>query len=168
MLKARCSLPWLCAGDFNECLDAREQFGGAIRMERQMDRFCDAMSEFEFIDLGFIGLPFTWDNRQQGNQNVKVRLDRGLATTSFLDLYDEVKVWHAQTTQSDHCGLIVECLGRSAFKRNKSRCFKYENMWRRHAGYMSVIRDSWSGVGEAANLSDLQIRLGNVQRELQA
>jgi hypothetical protein len=45
-----------------------------------------------FKDLGFIDLPYTWDNRQEGSHNVKVRLDRDLATDTFLDLFREVKV----------------------------------------------------------------------------
>jgi hypothetical protein len=39
-----------------------EQFGGVTRPERQMDG----------TDLGFIRLPFTWDNRQLDGNNIKV------------------------------------------------------------------------------------------------
>ena len=66
-----------------------------------------------FNDLGFIGLPYIWDNRQDAEHNIKVRLDRGLATDSFLSLFRDVKVWHVQTTTSDHCALVVECLEHS-------------------------------------------------------
>ena len=64
LLKNQSNLPWLCAGDFNEILDASEQFGGQVRPERQMDGFRGAVTDCGFMDLGFIGLPFTWDNRQ--------------------------------------------------------------------------------------------------------
>lgn len=46
------------------------------------------------MDLGFLGLPFTWDNRQEVNNNIKVRLDRGLANSELLDLFYEAKVSH--------------------------------------------------------------------------
>lgn len=39
------------------------------------------------VDLGFNGLPYTWDNKQTGDRNVKVRLDRGLADENFLDCF---------------------------------------------------------------------------------
>lgn len=52
-------LPWLCAGDFNEVLHATEQFGGRGRTERQMEDFREAVEECGFVDLGFIGLPYT-------------------------------------------------------------------------------------------------------------
>lgn len=91
-LNTQCDLPWLCAGDFNEVLEAHEQFGGQVRPKRQMDGFREAVQTCGFEDLGFIGLPYTWDNRQQGCDNIKVRLDRGLATADFLDLFRNSKV----------------------------------------------------------------------------
>jgi hypothetical protein len=63
MLNGCSSLPWLCDGDFNEVLQANEQFGGARRSERQMEGFREAVSICGFSDLGFISLPYTWDNR---------------------------------------------------------------------------------------------------------
>lgn len=92
MLNDQSSLLWLCVGDFNEILHATEQFGGVGRSERQMEGFREAVAMCGFSDLGFIGLPYTWDNRQDDDHNVKVRLDRGLATDGFLDLFREVKV----------------------------------------------------------------------------
>ena len=62
-LRTRNTLPWLCAGDFNEILDATEQFGGLVRPESQMDGFQDVVEVCGFADLGFSGLPWTWDNR---------------------------------------------------------------------------------------------------------
>jgi len=166
-LKNQSSLPWLCAGDFNEVLAASEQFGGLIRPERQMDGFRTAVSDCGFVDLGFIGLPYTWDNRQQGDRNVKVRLDRGLANASFLDLFREVKVWHIQTTESDHCCLILECLPHVSCNRRKKKNFRYENMWCRDPSYMALIRDTWDGADGAADLNGVQNRLGKIQGSLQ-
>lgn len=80
MLKGSSSLPWLCMGDFNETLHASEQFGGIGRSEQQMEGFREAVSFCGLTDLGFIGLPYTWDNRQDAHHNIKVRLDRGLAS----------------------------------------------------------------------------------------
>jgi len=77
MLKGRSSLPWLCVGDFNETLHANEQFGGAGRSERQMEGFREAVAVCGFTNLGFIGLPYTWDNWQDDAHNIKVRLDQG-------------------------------------------------------------------------------------------
>ena len=66
-MESRGDLPWLCAGDFNEVLEAHEQIGGRVRPERQMDGFREVMDVCGFTDLGYIGLPYTWDNRQHGD-----------------------------------------------------------------------------------------------------
>ena len=42
-LKDQSDLPWLCVGDFNECLEAQEQIGGQTRSERQMEGFREAI-----------------------------------------------------------------------------------------------------------------------------
>lgn len=62
-----------------------------------------------FQDLGFSGLSYAWDNRQDGIYNIKVRLDRGLANEDFLDIFPDRTVWHVRTTESDHWCLLTEC-----------------------------------------------------------
>jgi hypothetical protein len=51
MLNGCSSLSWLCVGDFNEVLQANEQFGGARRSERQIEVLCEAASICGFSDL---------------------------------------------------------------------------------------------------------------------
>lgn len=154
-LNTSSDLPWLCAGDFNEVLEAHEQFGGQQRPERQMDGFRDAVQACGFMDLGFIGLPYTWDNRQQDDDNVKVRLDRGLATPAFLSLFKNVKVWHVQTTESDHCCLVLECSKNFARRRRGRRSFRYENMWRRDPTYTQNVEMAWNNIEGSGTLGIL-------------
>ncbi|XP_040379850.1 uncharacterized protein LOC121054416 [Oryza brachyantha] len=134
-------------GDFNEILDASEQFGGVGRLERQMDGFRDVVVVCGFHDLGYVGLPYTWDNRQKGDKNIKVRLDRALMTSSFLDMFADVFVRHIQTMESDHYCLLID--SRSQLRRNGLgfKTFKYENMWRRDPSYKDAVESSW-GTGE--------------------
>jgi len=108
-----------------------------------MDGFRDAVSVCGFTDLGYIGLPYTYYNRQPEGCNVKVRLDRGLANADFLNLFNIVKVWHVQTTELDHCCLILEC-SHVVQRRNRKKClFRYENMWRRDSSYMQMVESAW-------------------------
>jgi hypothetical protein len=76
LLSGMSNLPWLCTRDFNEVLEAFEHFGSQERSERQMEGFREAVADYGFLDLGFSGLPYTWDNWQGESENVKVRLDR--------------------------------------------------------------------------------------------
>jgi hypothetical protein len=166
LLNDRSSLPWLCAGDFNEVLEAAEQFGGNVRPERQMDGFREAVTVCGFTDLGFSRLPFTWDNRQNGAHNVKVRLDRGLANRDFLDMFPVTTVWHEQTTTSDHCCLRIESYQHGTNRRRRCKPFRYENMWRRDESYVDLIRSAWGEADGSTDLNQLKVRLSRVQGAL--
>ena len=107
-LRAQNDLPWLCAGDFNEVLAAEEHFGNNEREAWQMAGFQQAVADCGLSDLGYTGLPYTWDNRQEGDRNVKVRLDRGLGDQKFMDVLSETSVKHVPLTHSDHSALLIE------------------------------------------------------------
>jgi endonuclease/exonuclease/phosphatase family metal-dependent hydrolase len=79
--------PWLVVGDFNEVTSQDEHFSLNKRGEKQMADFTDLLSHCDLHDLGFKGLPWTFDNRQIGQGNVRVRLDRAVAEPSWLNLF---------------------------------------------------------------------------------
>lgn len=166
LLHGRSSCPRLCAGDFNEVLETGEQIGGNIRSESLVDGFRKAVSTCGFHDLGYNGLPYTWDNRQQPTNNIKVRLDRGLATQEFLDLFPDTSVWHVQTTESDHCCLLLDCRAHGE-RRRGNKAFRYENMWKRDDSYDGLVRSSWGNDATSLNLHTLGDRLGQVKEALQ-
>jgi hypothetical protein len=166
LLSTKSSLPWLCAGDFNEVLHAEEQFGGQGRTERQMEGFREEVDVCGFVDLGFIGLPYTWDNQQRDSANIKCRLDRGFANGDFLDLFQSVKVWHVQTAESDHCALVLECLKRQHRRARRRRGFCYENMWRRGPSYRQLVTATWNSLDRPSSLGALRANLDNISCSL--
>lgn len=131
-----------------------------------MEGFREAVHTCGFSDLGFIGLPYTWDNRQQSNDNVKVKLDRGLANSTFLNLFRDVRVWHVQTTESDHCCLVVDCSKGSHSRHRGRRRFRYENMWRRHSSYSHAVEAAWRCPEGSVALENLAQHLGTLGRSL--
>jgi hypothetical protein len=94
-IKASSSLPWLVLGDFNEALWQYEHFSSCLRSETQMAAFRDCVQVCELTDLGFSGLPFTFDNKRAGNNNVRVRLDRAMADNSWRDIFSDslLSIW---------------------------------------------------------------------------
>lgn len=48
-----------------------------------MATFREVLEDCGLVDLGFMGLPFTYDNVRDGDANVKVRLDREVADTNW-------------------------------------------------------------------------------------
>ena len=99
---------WLCVGDFNETLFASEHFSRADRPEWQMRAFREALDDCSLLDLGWKGVEYTWDNQQQDAANVKARLDRALANSAMLNLFEESRVRHVSSIESDHCFIVIE------------------------------------------------------------
>jgi endonuclease/exonuclease/phosphatase family metal-dependent hydrolase len=75
--------PWLMMGDFNEAMWQHEHLSTTKRNERQMENFRNVLSECNLHDLGFSGLPWTYNNKQKGRKNVRVRLDRATASPEW-------------------------------------------------------------------------------------
>lgn len=65
--------------DFNEAMWQNEHFSQHKRSSRQMANFRVVFWDCNLFDLGFHGVPWTYNNKQASNKNVKVRLDRAVA-----------------------------------------------------------------------------------------
>ena len=86
-LKTRSQEPWVVIGDFNEAMWQYEHFSNTKRGERQMAEFREALDLCGLTDLGFSGIPWTYDNKKSGARNVKVRLDRAVATQDWANRF---------------------------------------------------------------------------------
>ncbi|KAL5836959.1 hypothetical protein ACOSQ3_014128 [Xanthoceras sorbifolium] len=119
-LKAVNRLPWLCGGDFNELLHNEEKLGGNERTGPGMFNFRSIVELCDFVDLGFSGPLFTWNNKRGGSRNVQERLDRFFATSQWVNLFSGIKVEHLGFMFSDHrpisakfvCDKLVSCADR--------------------------------------------------------
>jgi hypothetical protein len=59
-----------------------------------MEGFWEAVDYCGFRDLGFTGLPYTWDNQWEGVANIKVWLDQTLTNVAWLDMFEDTVVMH--------------------------------------------------------------------------
>jgi hypothetical protein len=107
-MRAIFDLPWLVLGDFNEALWQYEHLSHTPRAENQMMAFRNTLQLCGLSDLGFSGVPFTYDNKRRGNGNVKVRLDRAVADSNWRNLYSDYEVNHIVTPCSDHVIVVVK------------------------------------------------------------
>lgn len=137
------NFPWLCSGDFNETLYNTEHFSEHDRDEWQMRAFREVTEDCGLIDLGFSGLPYTWDNRQEGSANVKARIDQAFGNDGLLNLFQVVEVKHISVVQSDHCMIHTELKKHISHRPLGRRAFKYENIWQTHGDYDKVVVDLW-------------------------
>jgi hypothetical protein len=104
-----------------------------------MEEFRDPLTFCGLHDLGFCGLPYTWDNGRSGGANIRVRFDRAVADQAWRDLISDAKVHHLVSSQSDHCPVFIEPHRDVWDKRNKD-IFCYEIMWERVETLLDEIK----------------------------
>ncbi|EPS59688.1 hypothetical protein M569_15116, partial [Genlisea aurea] len=136
--------PWLVAGDFNEVLYSSEMDSRLNRSPNQMSLFRAALDLCGLLDLGFSGSPFTWSNRRLLPDTVRARLDRAVATESWISMFPEFSVSNLSFGGSDHSPLLVEWSSRQEPSRRPSRRrFRFEAHWSDIPGCTDVIANSW-------------------------
>ena len=59
-----------------------------------MAKFRDVLSDCKLFDLGFRGPKWTYDNKQSGVDNVKVRIDRGVADQGWSSIFVSLNRTH--------------------------------------------------------------------------
>ncbi|TXG63522.1 hypothetical protein EZV62_010516 [Acer yangbiense] len=126
-LKEVDNLPWVCGGDFNELLSMSEKLGGSEKAIRDIIRFRQVVDDCEFIDLGFSGPKFTWNNMREGRDNVQERLDRILASTNWRNMYQQITIEHLGFNTSDHRPLLMDWDRNTAYLHNRALVRKKKN-----------------------------------------
>lgn len=66
-------------GDFNEVMFLFEKKGSRLRNEGNMERFREALNDCNLSDIGFFGNWYTWERGKFSDNNIRERLDRGVA-----------------------------------------------------------------------------------------
>lgn len=114
--------------------------------------------------LGFSGLPWTYDNKQRGNRNIKVRLDRVLADSAWMADFHDAEVEHLVSHRSDHCPILLRY--RKNAERVKGRSQRYEIMWEREPSLEPEIVAAWVACTSKRSLSGIAGALQEVMRSL--
>ncbi|XP_073362640.1 uncharacterized protein [Aegilops tauschii subsp. strangulata] len=143
-----------------------EHFSATPRSAGQMIDFRDVLEVCVLGDLGFAGLPYTYDNRRGGRANVKVRLDRAVANNSWRDLFTHAKVEHLVAPSSDHLPILLRCSREEPRQEHGRRCRQYEVMWERDPTLPEVIMNTWTELGSMLSLGEIASGLGNLMKKL--
>lgn len=157
--------PWMVIVDFNEAMWQYEHFSNNPRPERQMLDFCEVLSHCVLHDLGFSGLPWTYNNNQSGDRNVRVRLDRAVSNSEWVDKFTEANVQHLSSPQSDHKVLFFSTTCTNS-QVKPLKIFRYEIMWERESDLGTVIEKAWLNQNPGSDLGVLADGLKAVTREL--
>lgn len=91
--------------------------------------------------MGFVGEKFTWE-KTRGVQNcIQERLDRGLATPNWCDLFPEAEVKVIEVATSDHLPLLLQ-LNKKVYMEKRRR-FRFENVWIKEQDCFNLVKNSW-------------------------
>ena len=131
--------PWCLGGDFNTTLYQVER-NRTGRITSAMRRFAQIIDELGLVDIPLQGGSFTWSGGL--NNQSRARLDRFLATPSWLDQYSRVLQRRLPRPTSDHFSILLEGGG---IRRGPSP-FKFENMWLKAEGFKDLIEGWWQGI----------------------
>ena len=82
-LRSFVDCPWCCIGDFNAIISSIEKQSRFPPPFKQMDEFRAALDACNLVDLGYVGYPYTWNNKRPEMDNTKDRLDRVVANTGW-------------------------------------------------------------------------------------
>ncbi|KAL4310577.1 hypothetical protein GQ457_01G015360 [Hibiscus cannabinus] len=139
------NVPWLVIGDFNEISAASEKQGGLVRSERQMTEFRSMLTDCSLSDLGFSGQWFTWERGRRQINNIRERLDRGVANGAWTELFPTARIEHMQHSFSDHCPLLLNtCIGDG---RPRKWHFRFEATWLAEESCQDVVKRIWEQEG---------------------
>lgn len=134
------TLPRVSIGDFNEVLLSLEKQGGRLLPGSSSCGLRHFMDSMGFVDLGFSGRKFTWNNGRIGLANIRERLDRSIANVQWRVNFPNAGVRHYAVTTSDHIPLILNFFWDEA---RVAKCFKFEQFWARKETCFGVIADAW-------------------------
>ena len=134
-----------------------------------MDAFHEALEISNLFDLGFIGYPYTWNNRRPGAANTKERLDRAVANELWRTKFPKTTVTHIISHSFDHLPLLLQNHESPKWIWKGQRGFKFEEAWLLWEDCETVIKEAWeiSQVGESA-LKTVKEKISGCASELKA
>lgn len=99
-----------------------------------MNDFGNWILDCNLCDIGFTGLPFTW---QRGK--VRERLNRVLFNHQWIDIFKSCSVTHAVRRCFDHKPLIIKAFAQSSPIKSS---FIFLNMWTLHPDFSDLIEQN--------------------------
>jgi exonuclease III len=102
---------WLLMGDFNYVLSSSEKSGGHSFGSPSHLEFLDFVHSNALVDLGFVGNRYTWSNHRSGRDNIRERLDRGLANQDWIQIFPNSLINRFPASHSDHCPILLSFAG---------------------------------------------------------
>ncbi|KAL2925303.1 hypothetical protein RDABS01_022953 [Bienertia sinuspersici] len=105
----------------------------------------------ELSDIGYVGEPFTWWNKQPEPNEIVERLDRGVANMAWMEMFPHLTVHHLPLDKSDHRSIKIASMTTFNSRRRKVKRFRFEDFWLSSPKSEDIVRGAWGKLhGEGA------------------
>ena len=94
-----------------------------------MDESRIALKRCNLADLGFLGYPFTWNNKRPGHANTRQRLDWAVANAEWRLKFPATTVTHLFSHASNHLPIILQAMTDRRKTVRSKKGFKFEKVW---------------------------------------
>ena len=129
-------------GDFNDLLHSSEKYGKHVHPKWKLYGFQEAVSDSGLFDFGMIVYQFTWERSRGSEDWVEERLNRALASNSWIHLFLKAKVISLEVSCSYHLLIFLDPAPVERSPRSKK--FWFENSWLCESDCIKVVKDSWA------------------------
>lgn len=142
-LASQNSSPWVCVGDFNDLLWARDKRGRVDHPQYVFRGFRVAVDFCWFVDVPLVGHQYTWSRGKGSPGFVEERLERTMANDGWHSLFPHARLVNLVAPISDHNPILLEMSPTSLVRRHRK--FKFENKWFEEETLPSVVVRCWDG-----------------------
>lgn len=118
-----------------------EKFGGRPLSQVKLNSFNSFLNTCGLVDLGYVGPPFTWTNGRSNGQIVRTRIDCTHATSDWITLFHDSKVFHLPRPRSYHCPILLKT---NNFETRAPKPFHFETIWMSHKDFLPLVRLIWN------------------------
>lgn len=92
--------------------------------------FRETLEECDLYDLGFLGQWFTWERGRLVDNNIRERLDRGVANSEWWERFPKYLVKHLPHGFLDHCPVFIRTNSNQVgIMRNERGVFRFNAYW---------------------------------------
>lgn len=110
-----------------------------------MAEFRSALEDCSLHDIGFNGRWFTWERGRFSFTNIRERLDRGVTSLQWIDLFPWFSLEHLNHSFSDHCPILVDTFGKLRLDNSrKQSSFRFEAKWCLDNSFEEIVRKIWA------------------------